>query len=465
MLLTLRASGPHASGLGYLLHKHPDKLQTYALSAGRAHVFYPEAADDAVTAALLLDLDPVALVRGRPGSAEGGLLDRYVNDRPYIASSFLSVAIAQVFGSALGGRCKDRPELVTTPLPLEARLAAASCRGGEGLVRALFEPLGYRVEAERIPLDERFPAWGRGPHFALRLLGERPLREMLAHLYVLIPVLDDDKHYWVGEDEVEKLLRHGEGWLEGHPEKELIARRYLKHEPRLTREALARLVADEGADPDADAEAHAEEEAAIEETVSLNQARQAAVVHELRASGARTVLDLGCGEGKLMQMLIREKSLERIVGVDVSLRALEVAHDRLHMERLSGRKAERISLLHGSLLYRDERLFDFDAAACVEVIEHLEPFRLGAFERVLFAATRPRVIVLTTPNAEYNVRFASLPAGRMRHKDHRFEWTRAEFEGWARGVGERHGYGVRFEPVGPRDEAVGAPTQMAVFSR
>jgi 3' terminal RNA ribose 2'-O-methyltransferase Hen1 len=350
-------------------------------------------------------------------------------------------------------------------LPLEARLAAASCRGGEGLVRALFEPLGYRVESERIALDERFPAWGRGPHFALVLSRACTLREMLAHLYVLIPVLDDDKHYWVGEDEVEKLLRHGEGWLESHPEKELIARRYLKHQPRLTREALARLVADDGSDPDAEACVHAEEEAAIEETVSLNQARQTSVLGELRASGAKTVLDLGCGEGKLMQMLVREKSFERIVGIDVSLRSLEVARDRLNMERLSGRKAERISLLHGSLLYRDERLFGFDAAACVEVIEHLEPFRLGAFERVLFAATRPRVVVLTTPNAEYNVRFASLPAGRMRHKDHRFEWTRAEFEAWARGVGERHGYGVRFEPVGPMDEAVGAPTQMAVFSR
>jgi len=465
MLLTLRASGPHAQGLGYLLHKHPDKLQTYPLSAGRAHVFYPQASDDAVTAALLLDLDPVALVRGRPGSTEGGLLDRYVNDRPYIASSFLSVAIAQVFGSALGGRCKDRPELVTTPLPLEARLVAASCRGGEGLARALFEPLGYRVTAERIPLDEHFPAWGKGPHFALGLSRECALREMLAHLYVLIPVLDDDKHYWVGEDEVEKLLRHGEGWLADHPEKELIARRYLKHAPRLTRDALARLVADEAGDPDADAEANAEEEAAIEETVSLNQARQTTVIGELRRSGAKTVLDLGCGEGKLMAMLVREKSFERIVGVDVSLRALEVTRDRLHMDRLSGRKAERISLLHGSLLYRDERLEGFDAAACVEVIEHLEPFRLGAFERVLFAATRPRVIVLTTPNAEYNVRFPSLPAGRMRHKDHRFEWTRAEFETWARGVAERHGYGVRFEPVGPMDEAVGAPTQMAVFSR
>jgi 3' terminal RNA ribose 2'-O-methyltransferase Hen1 len=465
MLLQLRATGPHAEGLGYLLHKHPDKLQTFPLSFGRAHVFYPEVAPGAQTATLLLDLDPVALVRGRPGSSEGGLLDQYVNDRPYIASSFLSVAIAQVYGSALGGRCKDRPELLDTPLPLSATLSTVPCRGGEAMLRALFEPLGYELSASRLPLDERFPTWGKGVHFTVRLSRTVTLRELLAHLYVLIPVLDDDKHYWVGLDEVEKLLRHGEGWLSEHPEKELIARRYLKHEPRLTRAALSRLVADEGKDPDAEEEAHAEEEAALERAQSLDEARREAVVKALCAAGATSVLDLGCGEGKLLMLLIRERQLQRIVGADVSLRALSVASARLHLDRLTGKRAERIALVHSSALYRDERLAGFDAAAVVEVIEHLDPPRLSAFERALFGEARPKTVVVTTPNAEYNVRFANLPAGKMRHKDHRFEWTRAEFEAWARAAGERHGYAVRFSPIGNVDEAVGAPTQMAVFSR
>ncbi|MDI1481716.1 3' terminal RNA ribose 2'-O-methyltransferase Hen1 [Polyangium sp. y55x31] len=465
MLFTLRATGPHASGLGYLLHKHPDKLQTFPLAFGRAHVFYPEASAEAVTAALLVDLDPVALVRGRPGSSEGGLVDQYVNDRPYAASSFLSVAIAQVLGSALAGRCKDRPELVQTSIPLEATLSAVPCRGGATLLRALFEPLGYEVTASRLPLDERFPAWGEGTHHDVRLRKACSVSELLSHVYVLVPVLDDDKHYWVGDDEVEKLLYHGEGWLAAHPEKELIARRYLKHRARLARAALDRLVSGEAKDPDAEAEAHAEEEAAIEAPVRLDEARIEAVARALSDEGAKTVVDLGCGEGKLLAKLVRNRAITQIVGVDVSQRALDVASERLKLDRHGGRKSERIELLHGSLLYRDARLSGFDAAALVEVIEHLELSRLGALERSVFEHARPRVVVVTTPNAEYNVVFTSLPAGHMRHKDHRFEWTRAEFEAWARGVAERNGYAVRFAPIGPVDETLGSPTQMAVFSR
>jgi len=465
MLLTLRVIGPNAPGLGYLLHKHPDKLQTFPLAFGQAFVFYPESTEEAVTAALLLDLDPVALVRGRPGSSEGGLLDQYVNDRPYVASSFLSVAIAQVLGSALGGRCKDRPELVETELPLEARIAVLPCRGGDSLVRKLFEPLGYEVETERLPLDEQFPAWGQSPYYSLRLRKSTQVHELLSHLYVLIPVLDDDKHYWVGDDEIDKLLFHGEGWLSAHPEKETITQRYLKHEPRLSRIALSRLVSDTQADPDAEAEAHAEEEAAIEQPVHLDERRIEAVAAAIHASGAKTVLDLGCGEGKLLAKLVRDRSINRIVGVDVSIRALEVASRRLKLNRHEGNKTDRLELRHSSVLYKDAFLMGFDAAALVEVVEHLEPSRLPALERVVFAEAKPKTVVVTTPNAEYNVRFPNLPAGRMRHKDHRFEWTRAEFEVWAAGVAAQNGYTVAFSPVGVVDAELGAPTQMAVFSR
>lgn len=465
MLLTLRATGPQASGLGYLLHKHPDKLQTFPLAFGRAHVFYPESTDEAVTAALLLDLDPVALVRGRQGSSEGGLFDQYVNDRPYVASSFLSVAIAQVLGSALGGRCKERPELVDEAMPFWVRISVLPCRGGEALVRGLFEPLGYEVEVSRITLDDRFPAWGQGPHHSLQLKKTTKLHELLSHLYVLIPVLDDDKHYWVGDDEIDKLLYHGEGWLSSHPQKELITSRYLKHEARLSRIALSRLVSDTQADPDAEAEAHAEEEAKIELPVRLDERRIEAVAQVIHSAGAKSVVDLGCGEGKLLAKLVRDRSIERLLGVDVSIRALSVAARRLKLDRHEGNKSERMELRHGSILYKDSALLGFDAAACVEVIEHLDESRLSAFERVLFAEARPKTVVITTPNAEYNERFENLPAGRMRHKDHRFEWTRAQFEDWAKGVCARHGYAVHHSAIGPVDEALGAPTQMAVFSR
>ncbi len=467
MLLAIRTTHSPATDLGYLLHKHPARVQSFELSFGRAHVFYPEAADTGCTVALVLDVDPVGLVRTRRGPVgDGGLLTQYVNDRPYVASSFLSVAIARVFGTAMAGRSTERPELAATPIPLEARIAVVPCRGGEGLLRRLFEPLGYTVAAEPHLLDHDTPEWERSRYFTVTLTGTKRLAELLAHLYVLIPVLDDEKHYWVGDDEVDKLLRAGQGWLAGHPEREIITRRYLKYRRSLVRAAIARLVSEEEADPDELGRTERDaEESALERPLNLNEQRLNAVLHALRASGAASVVDLGCGEGRLLRLLLEDRQFTRIAGMDVSYRSLEMAMERLELERLPERQRARLTLLHGSLVYRDERLAGFDAAAVVEVIEHLDPPRLAAFERVVFEHARPKAVVLTTPNAEYNVRWASLPAGRFRHSDHRFEWTRPELEAWARRVAERFGYGVRFVPVGPADPEVGSPTQMAIFTR
>ncbi|MCH7873114.1 MAG: 3' terminal RNA ribose 2'-O-methyltransferase Hen1, partial [Planctomycetes bacterium] len=448
MLLTVTTTHRPAGDLGYLLHKHPERCQTFDLAFGKAHVFYPHVAEDRCTAALLLDVDPIGLVRNRRGpGGDGFLLQQYVNDRPYVASSLMSVAIARVFGTALSGRCEQRAELVEQAIPLTARLSVVPCRGGDGLLRRLFEPLGYTVAATRHPLDEKFPEWGESSYFTVELSGECRLQELLAHLYVLIPVLDDDKHYWVTRDEVDKLLSKGEGWLESHPEKELIAHRYLKHQGRLTRQALERLVEEESPDADEVEEVHAAEEQAVETPMRLNDVRLEAVVTALRDANAKSVIDLGCGEGKLLKLLLRDKSFARIVGMDVSHRALEIAQRRLSLDRLPPKQRERIELMHGSLMYRDERLTGFDAAAVVEVIEHLDAPRLAAFERVVFECARPQTVIVTTPNIEYNVRFDTLPAGKLRHKDHRFEWTREEFEAWADGVAGRFGYSVRFTPV------------------
>jgi len=468
MLLTITTTREPATDLGYLLHKNPARAQTFALSFGRAHVFYPEAAPHRCTAALLLDVDPVGLVRGRP-AADGGsaafALDQYVNDRPYVASSFLSVAIAQVFGSALAGRSKDRPELVGLQLPLRATLAVVPARGGPDLLRRLFAPLGYEVAARPHPLDDRFPDWGDSRYYTLELAGTVRLRDLLTHLYALVPVLDDDKHYWVGDDEVEKLLRHGADWLPAHPERDLIAHRYLKHRSDLARDALSRLADAGDLDPDRDDEARDRAEDAVERPLSLHEQRLAAVMTVIRESGAASVLDLGCGEGRLLRMLLDERSIARITGMDVSHRALERARERLRLDRLPEAQRERVTLMHGSLMYQDKRLAGYDAAAVVEVIEHLDPPRLAAFERVVFEAARPGTVALTTPNREYNRLFERLPAGALRHRDHRFEWTRAEFHAWATGVAARFGYTARVQPIGPEDPDAGAPTQLAVFTR
>lgn len=465
MLLSITSTRRPATDLGYLLHKNPARSQSFELAFGQAHVVYPEAEDERCTAVLLLDIDPVGLVRNRRGpSGEGFALEQYVNDRPYVASSFLSVAIAQVYGTALAGRCAQRPELAETALPLEAHLTSVPCRGGEALLRRLFEPLGYAVTVERSLLDEQFPEWGQSPYLSIRLAATCRLSELLSHLYVLIPVLDNDKHYWIGEAEVDKLLRHGAGWLATHPEREAITRRYLRRSGRLIQRALERLLAEEEPEADESRQAGLAAEEQAESAFNLNQQRLETVCQVLQACGARRVLDLGCSSGNLLRRLLQEAQFETLVGFDVSHRSLEIAAERLRLEQLPPRQRARIELLHGSLNYRDRRLDGFDAAAVVEVIEHLDPPRLAAFERVLFELARPGTVVVTTPNVEYNPLFPTLPAGRFRHADHRFEWTRQEFRAWSARIAERFGYHVRQEPIGPLDPERGAPTQMAVFS-
>jgi 3' terminal RNA ribose 2'-O-methyltransferase Hen1 len=459
MLLTLRTTHQPATDFGYLLHKHPQQVQTREFSFGSATVFYPEAGAEACTLAVLLSVDPVGMVRGK--STE----DQYVNDRPYVASSLLSVVLARWFNAALGGRCEKMPELATQALPLEARLAVVPCRGGESFVRAVFEPLGYEVEATRHELDESLPALGASRLFTVTLRAKLRLAELLTHLYVLVPVLDDRKHYWVGDDEVDKLLRHGQGWLDAHPAREAIVARYLAHQRGLVRDAIARLTAEEEPEEERAAARKDEHEASLERKISLHERRLDLVFEVLKESGATRVLDLGCGEGKLLRRLLADPQFADIAGMDVSGRALDLAESRLKLDRLPARQRERIRLIHGSLMYRDRRLAGYGAAAVVEVIEHLDPPRLHAFERVLFEVARPATIVLTTPNGEYNVKWPALPAGRFRHPDHRFEWTRAEFRHWAEGVAARFGYAVTLRPVGDDDPEVGPPTQMAVFAR
>lgn len=475
MFLTISTTGSAehpATDLGFLLHKHPGKVQAFSTSHGVAHVFYPEAAQERCTAALLLEVDPVALVRRGQGKGRGGAPDaalaQYVNDRPYAASSLLAVALSSVFRSALAAKCAARPELPEQARPLRIEIPALPARGGAELVHRLFDPLGWDlVQAEPVPLDEQFPEWGDSRYVRLVLEGELRLADALRQLYVLLPVLDDAKHYWVAPDEVDKLLRAGDGWLAAHPENGLISARYLARHKRLTRDAMERLELLRLAE--ADGSEVEELDNAVEETderpLPLAVRRREAILAALRAAGAARVLDLGCGQGQLVQALLKEPAFTEIVGVDVSMRALGMAARRLHLERMGERQSSRVRLLQGSLAYTDKRLAGYDAAVLSEVIEHLDLPRLPALEYAVFGAARPRTVLVTTPNVEYNVRWETLPAGHVRHGDHRFEWNREEFRGWAASVAGRHGYEVAFVPVGDDDPEVGPPTQMAVFTR
>jgi 2-polyprenyl-3-methyl-5-hydroxy-6-metoxy-1,4-benzoquinol methylase len=494
MLLTITTTYQPATDLGYLLHKNPARLQSLEITGGQAHVFYPEATAERCTAALLLDLDPVGLVRGR-GNGEGFALEQYVNDRPYVASSFLSVALSKAFGTAMNGTCKDRPALPAEALPLAITVAVVSAPGPDW-PRRLFEPLGYTVETETSPLDPTQPEWGDSPYYTLRLRHDGlRLQDVLTHLYVLLPVLDNDKHYYIDQQEAEKLLHRGGTWLPQHPERGFITRRYLRYLAAMVNPTLARLLEGteeelpepevstvDSASPRVEGSAQESTETVSSQAVlpdeatrglaestvqqpklSLHDQRLQQVAHEIYQLAPKRVLDLGCGEGKLLRLLLRQPKIEFIRGMDVSHQALSRAAQRLHLDELSPRQRARIELIQGSLLYRDERLAGFDAAALVEVIEHLDENRLAALEAVVFAQARPAHVFVTTPNADYNQLFEKLNAGEFRHDDHRFEWTRAEFATWATGVAERHEYQVRVMAMGDEVEGVGAPSQMAVF--
>ena len=402
----------------------------------------------------------------------------------------LAVALGKVFRTAMTGRCEARPELAARALPLEISIPALSCRGGADLAHRLLRPLGWNVQARCLPLDPEMPEWGDSRYLTVQLTGQVRLADALSHLYVLLPVLDDSKHYWVNDAEIDKLLRAGGAWLAAHPERDLITHRYLAHQRKLAATAVARLAEVDDTEPESldnavpeapDAIAPGALDNAAPEADSaiaagtvprspLAQQRRDAVLSVLRDTVLRDctaarVADLGCGEGSLVALLLREPSVARVLGVDVSHRALERTAQRLHLDTMPERQRHRVDLLQSSLTYADTRLAGLDAAVLMEVIEHLDPSRLGALEQTVFGSARPGTVVVTTPNAEHNVRFTDLRPGAFRHPDHRFEWARPQFRDWAAGVADRRGYQVRFLPVGPEDPEVGPPTQLAVFTR
>ncbi|MFN0201697.1 MAG: 3' terminal RNA ribose 2'-O-methyltransferase Hen1 [Bacteroidia bacterium] len=463
MLLTITTTHQPATDLGFLLHKHPDKVQSFSLAAGNAYVFYPEAKEEKCTAALLLSLDVVDLVRKL--RSPQNLLKQYVNDRPYVASSFTSAAIAEIFGSALNGKCATRPELLGVKMPFEVSVAVMRVSGGEYLLRKMFEPLGYEIEIERHILDTQFTQWGESRYYSVKLKNTLTIKELLSHLYVLFPVFDNEKHYWVNKEEVEVLLKKGEGWLNSHPEKQWISRRFLKGIGNLTSMAMEGLTDEEVIEAEL-AEEAIENEAQVEKEkrISLHQQRLDAALEQLKNLGAKKVLDLGCGEGKLLKMMLNEGQFTQILGMDISTSSLMKAKEKLYYDKMNDHQKQRLQLIHGSLTYRDTRLAGFDAAAIIEVIEHLDLDRLTAFERCVFEFAHPKHVIITTPNAEYNVKYETLSADTFRHSDHRFEWKRAEFQAWAAKVCEKFGYEVAFFPIGEEDAEVGASSQMGVFS-
>lgn len=455
MILELNTTHKPATDLGYLLHKHPDKLQTVELSVGNAHVFYPEANEDSCTACLLLDINPVDLVRGDKGR-NAFLQEHYVNDRPYTSNSFLSTALVKAFGSAINGTCHLKPELAQTPIPLKAKVHCLKVDCDKTYINKIFEPLGYKISYNTIQLDFIFPSWGESNVVNLTVEKTTTLKEFLSQLYVFMVVLDNDRHYWISRNDIEVLIRRGENWLPNHPEKDWITKRYLKNLRTLTSPALLRL---------ANEDELIEEQPLPERKLNLHQQRLNKAFELLKASGAESILDIGCGEGKLLKLLLKEGQFNKIAGMDVSFSELQKAKENLYLDQASPAMRDRIKIFQGSVTYKDDRLKNFDAAALVEVIEHLDEERLPAMEKVVFGFAKPTTVILSTPNAEYNVVFEKLQAETFRHDDHRFEWTRKEFSDWCNKICHEFSYQVEIYPVGQEEENIGTHSQLAMFKK
>ena len=420
MILKISTTHQPAADLGYLLHKNPTRLHEETFPFGKGYVLFPEVSETKAEVALLLDVDPVGLVRG------GSNYDQYVNDRPYTASSFISSAMLHFFSTAMSGRSKERQEVADIAIPIEFELPVLRAKGGEESIRGLLEPLGYALEIEQL----------RGNYFHVEGKITAQIKDVLTHLYILIPVIDNDKHYYVDKNEIGKLTNRAKDWLPTHPLKETIIQKFLRYDKILTKEATLRLAEFEP-DLDEDETPVEEPKEIVEKKVSLHTQRLEQVTKKLVEIGAQNVVDLGCGEGRLMQMLIKQRQFKKVLGMDVCVRSLEYANRRLHLADASESLRKRVELIHGSLMYRDARIAGFDAAAIVEVIEHLDLARLAAFERVVFDFARPNYVVLTTPNVEWNKTFDLENTGEFRHDDHRFEWTREEFKSWCDQICER----------------------------
>lgn len=458
MLLTITYTGQNTQDLGYLLHKNPYRPQEFELNSGKAYVFYPEVSDHKTTMALLLDINPIDLAKGKQGSKDGGLFD-YVNDRPYTASSFLSTAITRVFNTAMNGRCDKKQELADSPLELSAHIYAI--QGKDEFARKVFEPLGYTVRTSKNTLDGKFPEWGDSPYIDLEISGNVRLADLLNHLYVLIPVFDRQKHYFISEDEIDKLISHGGKWLSGHPAKNEIIYRYFLVKKSYARNTLNRLTIDDVIDDDTEDN----EKKIPEKKLSLNMQRLEAVKNAVLASGAESVIDLGCGECRLTKLLLDQKQIRKVAAADVSARELEKAKTRLHYDTMNEHRKNKLTLMQASLTYRDKRFAGYDCACVIEVVEHIESLRLPAFERNVFEFSGAQTVILTTPNREYNDNYEFLPDGQLRHNDHRFEWTREDFRKWTEHICQKFGYTVVITGIGDDDGVHGTPTQMGVFTK
>ena len=445
MQLTIQATGDNAKVMSHLLSKNPANLYERNQKGHLVRFFYSKFTDQEVEATIFVTPDPIELVQSNSNSYD---ITHYINDREFAVSSIFCSLIRSALGTALNGQPKEQyMEWVDHPFSLQFEFGPVVSTLTDQQLAELFEPLGFALAITRQEIDYSIRMKDESSARYLTLRGTKTLHESLRQLFVLIPVLDNYKHYYIDEKEIEKLERYGEGWLENHPLRDFIYRKSLRF-----KELYSQVESQKPA---------GEPEVQVKKA-RLNELRYEKIAETVSQLKPESVVDFGSGEGKLSERLGLIAGVREILAVEPSQSAAVKAAARFH----KAQENEHFTMpktLWGSLFYFDERLQGKDAIILCEVIEHIDEDRLPKAMDTILHAYRPGALIITTPNREYNDVYEM--EERFRHTDHRFEWTRAEFQQWCLERNNQEFYGLQFEGIGEEHDLQGHPTQMCIFTR
>jgi 3' terminal RNA ribose 2'-O-methyltransferase Hen1 len=418
MLLSISVEGAGADTLSYVVQKHPAKI----FEKGNLRLFFPKYDKNASSLVAMAEFPEFKLWdKDTPGA------DAYVSSREYALSSLFCRELKGAFGTVLSGKYKDEKDQKMAETPLEVvvdALPLATSLTDEQL-RSLFQPLRYAGFTPSYTVDHSYQyPWMPQRHRVLELAlrGQKTIREVLRHLLVLIPAIDNYTHYTELDTLVAELKNYGEGWLDQHPKKAFITARFLRNSRKLIKEFDG-------------AEEKKQGEAELEKRIFLGELRTNWFLDTVKRLGARSVVDAGCGSGRLAEAMNKAGVLE-VSAFDCHGKAVQAA--KYHLEN-------KANVFFSSLMYRDDRLLSKDAILLQEVVEHMPAFQLRRAMELIFKVYRPKWVLMSTPNRSYNKIFG-MPEGAFRHRDHKFEFDEAEAKRFCDSL--PGGYKYAIEPIG-----------------
>ncbi|MEK4148209.1 3' terminal RNA ribose 2'-O-methyltransferase Hen1 [Robertmurraya sp. FSL W8-0741] len=450
MQLTIRASGQDVQVLSYLLAKNPNHLYERQVNNHFVRMFFSKFSKEEVEVTFFVTPDPIELSRNNSERYE---ITSYINDREFVVSSIFCTFLRSALATALNGKPHEEYEhWVNHRFNLQFSFGPLSSQLSDNDIIELFAPMGYKTTISAGEIDYHMNFKTKSSARYITVEGLTTLQMGLRQLFVLIPVLDNYKHYYIDDKEIEKLERYGEGWLDAHPQREFILRQALRFKDLYS---LVEKQTEKGSNnQDNNDEIR---------TMRLNDLRYEKIIDSIRQIPFKdSIVDFGSGEGKLSVQLGFIEGVKEILAVEpsesASIKALKRYEKMARKENFL--MPEQII---GSLFYFDERLKNKDIVILCEVIEHIDKHRLPKIMKTILNDYKPKVVMITTPNQEYNKVYKMNE--EYRHPDHRFEWTRDEFREWCEIQNGKNDYELTFDGIGEEHELYGTPTQMCLFMR